>query len=186
MPLYDICVCMGRFQPFHWGHFYLIQAALTHGKQVIVLLGSHLSSPNLKNPWSSEEREQMIWMCLQPTCQVRIHFVPICDRETDEQWAADINQKVYALIPLNSRISIIGHHDQGKPFFSQRLPQWDYIEKLRRPGINATDIRTAYFSQSPETDYADKIPFGTLQYLRKFKQQPIYRHLWEQFNLSSL
>jgi bifunctional NMN adenylyltransferase/nudix hydrolase len=177
---------MGRFQPFHWGHFDLIQAALTHGKQVIVLLGSHLSSPNLKNPWSSEEREQMIRMCLQATWQVRIRFVPICDRETDEQWATDIYQKSYALTPLNSRIAIVGHHDQGKPFFSQRLTQWDYIEKLRRPGINATDIRTAYFSQSPETDYAVKIPCGTLQYLRDFKQQPIYWHLCQQFNLSSL
>ncbi|HEY9598638.1 MAG TPA: adenylyltransferase/cytidyltransferase family protein [Cyanophyceae cyanobacterium] len=92
MPLYDICVCMGRFQPFHWGHFDLVQAALTHGKQVIVLLGSHLSSPSLKNPWSSEEREQMIRMCLESSWQARIQFVPICDRETDEEWVTDIRQ----------------------------------------------------------------------------------------------
>ncbi|HEY9649853.1 MAG TPA: adenylyltransferase/cytidyltransferase family protein [Coleofasciculaceae cyanobacterium] len=183
MTLYNICVCMGRFQPFHWGHFDLIQAALTQGKQVIVLLGSHLRSPSLKNPWSSEEREQMIRMCLESSWQARIQFVPICDRETDEEWVTDIRQKVGALTSLNSRTSIVGHHESGKLFFSRRLPDWDYIEKLRRPGINATDIRNSYFSQSPEDDYAVKIPLGTLQYLRNFKQQPSYQYLCQEFNL---
>jgi hypothetical protein len=48
---------------------------------------------------------------------------------------------------------------------------------LRRPNLNATDIRDAYFRRVPETDYSNKLPYGTLQYLREFKVSPIYQQL---------
>ncbi|NJM48072.1 MAG: adenylyltransferase/cytidyltransferase family protein [Alkalinema sp. RU_4_3] len=185
MELYNICLCMGRFQPFHWGHFDLVQAALAQGEQVIILLGSHLSVPSIKNPWSSEEREKMIRMCISPTEQARIQMLPIYDYETNEQWASIIHREVYTIACLSDRIAIAGHHDDGRKFFSQWFPDWNYVEKIRRPNLNATDIRIAYFGEAPETHYRDKLPPGTLQYLRKFKTQPNYRQFCQEFHARS-
>lgn len=177
MKPYDICLCMGRFQPFHWGHYDLVQAALAQGERVIVLLGSHLSSQSIKNPWSSGEREMMMRMCLSAADQTRIQVVPICDCETDQEWAATIHRDVDRVAGPRSQIAIVGHHDQGRQFFSQWFSDWAYLERLRRPHLAATDIRLAYFGGCSETHYADKLPPGTLKYLREFKMHPTYEQL---------
>ncbi len=177
MKPYDICLCMGRFQPFHWGHYDLVQAALAQGERVIILLGSHLSSQSIKNPWSSGEREIMMRMCLSDADQTRIQVVPICDCETDQEWAATIHRGVDRVAGPRSQIAIVGHHDQGRKFFSQWFSDWAYIERLRRPHLAATDIRLAYFGGCSETHYADKLPSGTLDSLREFKMHPTYEQL---------
>ncbi len=178
---YDFCLCMGRFQPFHVGHFDLVQTSLERGKRVIILLGSHLSRQTLRNPWISEEREQMIQMCLSPTEQARVDVVPICDYEANEEWSSTIHREVYSIADFSHKIAIVGHHDGGQKFFSQWFPKWKYVEKLRQPNLNATDIRIAYFGGLPETHYCHKLPAGTLDYLREFKTQSIYQQLCSKY-----
>lgn len=119
----------------------------------------------------------MIRLCLTPSEQARVQMVPICDCETNEEWASIIRSKVYAIADMSHKIAIAGHHDGGPDFFAKWFPDWAYIEKLRRPNLNATDIRMAYFGRLPETHYEHKLPAGTLQYLRAFKAQSTYRQL---------
>lgn len=183
MSRYDFCLCMGRFQPFHWGHWDLVQVSLEQGDQVIILLGSHHRSPTGKNPWNSEERSQMIRMCLTPSDQVRVQMVPICDCETNEEWVSTIHSKVYGIANSSHKIAIAGHHDDGKGFFAQWFADWAYVEQPRRPNLNATDIRSAYFGGLPETHYEDQLPAGTLQYLRAFKTQLIYQRLCQEYHV---
>ncbi|MDP6870282.1 MAG: adenylyltransferase/cytidyltransferase family protein [Candidatus Poseidoniaceae archaeon] len=52
-------IVLGRFQPFHKGHEYLIEKALDLG-EVTIAIGSGQESWTLENPWSAEERESMI------------------------------------------------------------------------------------------------------------------------------
>jgi len=56
-------VVLGRFQPFHKGHAFLVEKALslaTNSDEVVVAIGSaqHQYEPN--NPWTAEERVAMI------------------------------------------------------------------------------------------------------------------------------
>jgi nicotinamide-nucleotide adenylyltransferase len=55
-------IVLGRFQPFHKGHAYLVmQAALVHPNQpVMVAIGSSKKEWEPDNPWSAEERSAMI------------------------------------------------------------------------------------------------------------------------------
>ena len=55
-------IVLGRFQPFHKGHAYLVmQAALVHPNQpVMVAIGSAKKEWEPDNPWSAEERAAMI------------------------------------------------------------------------------------------------------------------------------
>ena len=52
-------IVLGRFQPFHNGHEYLVNAALELGPTVIAI-GSSESEITMNNPWDVDEREAMI------------------------------------------------------------------------------------------------------------------------------
>lgn len=52
-------IVLGRFQPFHKGHAYLVEAALEKGPTVIAI-GSSQAESSMDNPWSADEREDMI------------------------------------------------------------------------------------------------------------------------------
>ena len=56
------CVVLGRFQPFHFGHAGLVEAAAEHagGGEVVVAVGSAQSGWDANNPWTAEERGAMI------------------------------------------------------------------------------------------------------------------------------
>ena len=52
-------VVLGRFQPFHNGHAYLVESALALGP-ITIAIGSSQESWTPDNPWSGDEREAMI------------------------------------------------------------------------------------------------------------------------------
>ncbi len=55
----DIGVIIGRFQPFHLGHAWLIKKALEKFPKLIILVGSsNIEDDN--NPWSYETRAKML------------------------------------------------------------------------------------------------------------------------------
>ena len=57
---YDYLAFIGRFQPFHLGHRHVIQTALGKARHVIVLVGSPNVARSVKNPFTYEERADMI------------------------------------------------------------------------------------------------------------------------------
>jgi bifunctional NMN adenylyltransferase/nudix hydrolase len=61
---YQYGIYIGRFQPLHLGHLQTIKFALEQTEQLILILGSDRIAPDIKNPWSSEERIKMIQYCL--------------------------------------------------------------------------------------------------------------------------
>ena len=52
-------IVLGRFQPFHKGHAYLIEEAMKLGPTTIAI-GSSEAEMSSENPWSADEREEMI------------------------------------------------------------------------------------------------------------------------------
>lgn len=58
--IYKTCLLVGRFQPFHIGHFKMIQKALQLAETVLVFVGSAQESKTKRNPFSYEERRLMI------------------------------------------------------------------------------------------------------------------------------
>jgi bifunctional NMN adenylyltransferase/nudix hydrolase len=92
---YDIAVLIGRFQPFHLGHLHLVEEALRRAKRLLILLGSHRCAPDICNPWSSEERQEMIDAVLSAEQRERVCFVPLRDHlYSDNLWLAEVQQKV--------------------------------------------------------------------------------------------
>ncbi len=51
---------VGRFQPFHNGHFALVRQALERCGSVVVAIGSSDAKPAARNPFTAAERRRMV------------------------------------------------------------------------------------------------------------------------------
>lgn len=154
---FDYIVYIGRFQPFHNAHAEIIKKAQQLADRVILLIGSHDQPRTIKNPWTSNERHEMIHQALGWRATELVGY--IADRKyNDQQWAKDIQNAVFELIkkdtdnisqdgPITNfgRIGIIGHRMDESSEYLEMFPQWKFIEVGSIKGVHATDIRTAYF-----------------------------------------
>ncbi len=55
-----VTVYIGRFSPFHMGHAKVLDRALRESENVLVIIGSSHSARNVKNPFTYDERYEMI------------------------------------------------------------------------------------------------------------------------------
>jgi len=76
-------IVLGRFQPFHRGHAKLVDAALDYsneiGLPIRIIIGSANQPESLDNPWTWQERKQMIccWLATNhPNVEVDVIAVP--------------------------------------------------------------------------------------------------------------
>ncbi len=95
MAAYHTALLIGRFQPFHKGHLYLLQTALSLAEEVVIALGSS-NVLDEKNPLSYESRVQMLQSVLEHEGvgdRVRA-IVPSPDDTSDEVWLKTLLQNV--------------------------------------------------------------------------------------------
>jgi len=97
---------VGRFQPFHNGHKALIRKAIEDCVDVVVGIGSSNAKPSLRNPFSFEERKQMVESVFHG--QVRIVALP--DIHDPPRWPAHVMsitgpmEKVYGNDPESTNL----------------------------------------------------------------------------------
>jgi len=91
---YKIGLVLGRFQPFHRGHRYLIEKALEQCEGVIVGVGSANMSDE-RNPFSVDERKNTITEALEKQTYFSriISVVPLDDDPNDDVWLAQLLKK---------------------------------------------------------------------------------------------
>lgn len=150
---YDTLVFIGRFQPFHNGHKAIIDAALEQAREVIVVVGSSFAARNIRNPFTFQERKNMIEAVYpKETGNAKFHernprvkVVPVPDYPYDDsKWVAAVQSAVYdasTFISDPSRVGLIGHEKDGTSFYLKIFPTWDSVSVPNIDGINATDIR---------------------------------------------
>lgn len=72
-------IVLGRFQPFHNGHAAMIEGALSHEMPLRICIGSSEAEQSLENPWSADEREQMIRLWLADRDAEIVHIPDLGD-----------------------------------------------------------------------------------------------------------
>lgn len=80
---------IGRFQPFHNGHYNALETALHEYDRVVVGIGSAQASHTFRNPLSVDEREQMLRNCFPDVPIERFE-----DQESNEQWTDNVEERV--------------------------------------------------------------------------------------------
>jgi bifunctional NMN adenylyltransferase/nudix hydrolase len=140
----DALVFIGRFQPFHNGHRAVIETALKQAKEVVVVVGSSFAARNIRNPFTFEERKNMIKSVFPAD---RIKVVPVSDYPYDDnKWVNAIQRLVDETVPNAKDVGLIGHSKDSTSYYLNIFPRWkDHVEVPDLAGINATDIRKVMF-----------------------------------------
>ncbi len=138
---------IGRFQPFHQGHLYMIENILENYDRLIIGIGSAQYSDTLRNPFTSEERQNMIERALAEegikSCQV----VTIDDTNDHAIWVSYIETVVpeFSLVFSNDPITLRlfrekGHGVREPPLHRRELFSGTEVRKRMVDGRNWEEL----------------------------------------------
>ncbi len=182
---YQYLVFIGRFQPFHSGHKAVIDEALKRADNVIMLIGSANLPRSLRNPFTVDERTQMIQGAYLEQEAARIHCVGLDDAlYNDTRWLqyvqAAVRQVTGVLKPKRSRsdIALIGHSKDSSSYYLSLFPNWQSVSVPNYQGLSATPIREGYLMGATPTK--ERTPLSTRDVLERFKQTEDYQKLHEE------
>lgn len=149
MRHYKYVLFIGRCQIAHNIHIQHIYTCLSRGEKAIVALGSHDCAPSPKNPFTSQEREEMIRTCFTSVENERIMFIYLHDfTYQDEVWVANLLNKVNELTDgcSHNEIGLIHSRKEGdrSTYYLDLLPYAPIRIKVEKE-MSSTDIREAYF-----------------------------------------
>ncbi len=85
---------IGRFQPFHNAHLVDIKKILKETDEVIIAIGSSQEKNTLENPFSYNERKQMIVNVLKKNKIKKYKIYPVPDLYNDEKWVSHIKKNL--------------------------------------------------------------------------------------------
>ena len=85
---------IGRFQPFHLGHLDAVLFGLARTENLFIGIGSSNKFNEKKNPFSTEERREMIVSSIEPSMIDQIKIFDIPDVGDHEKWTFEIDKIV--------------------------------------------------------------------------------------------
>jgi len=148
---------IGRFQPFHLGHLEALQFALSKVDKLWIGLGSSNKPVQKNNPFSAEERKQMILSSIDDTMKEKISIYFIPDLDNHVKWI----EKIDTIVP---KFDIIFSNDElTKHLYSKRSVQVIAIPFLNRNTLSGTNIRDLIIS---DQKWDNLVPQGTRNFLK--------------------
>lgn len=159
--MFDLLVFIGRFQPFHNEHKRVIDTALKNARNVLVLVGSSGKARTVRNPFTFEERSQMIYGAYHPCDMHRLHVRPLRDKTyNDSAWikqvqdivtktAIDLHNPMGVNLHGTGRVGLIGASKDNSSYYLKLFPQWESVNVPLDTPIHATDIREKFFNDEP-------------------------------------
>jgi bifunctional NMN adenylyltransferase/nudix hydrolase len=185
---FDYLVFIGRFEPFHRGHFSVVERALKVAKQVIVLIGSANKPRTIRNPWTAAEREVMIRAAFDSDSP-RLLIRPLRDHlYNDALWIKDVQQLVADATGSQDsslRIGLIGCNKDYSSYYLKMFPQWTLVNAVNCAGISASELRDYLFSGAgdPGKDLLIKagVPDPVFAMLKGFRDGPQFARLADEY-----
>ena len=190
----DVTVYIGRFNPFHNGHAHVLKRALETSKLVIVLVGSSGQARSLKNPFTFDERKEMIenWHTSLNSFHHAdklgaLRILPIRDYPyNDALWIRQVQSSVKKCMTtfcktmggILTDVAITGSNRDESTWYLNAFPQWR--QTLLKPhridnsmNVSATDVRNWLFSDpylraSDIGGVAPLLPSSTMRLLERF------------------
>ncbi|VTU40541.1 Bifunctional NMN adenylyltransferase/Nudix hydrolase [Variovorax sp. PBS-H4] len=185
-------VLIGRFQPFHNAHYALLRKAMDAAPHVVVVIGSAFQARSPKNPFTWQERAEMIRMALAEADRARVLFVPMRDHVDEERWFAEARLAIDAALPPEGTAPaaagstlLIGHRKDATRDYLHGFEGWTLqtVERIHNAGAAA--VQDAIFSgakEAPEV-LARAVPASTLAFLRRWMTTPLHAALAQEWEL---
>ena len=193
--MHDTALLIGRFEPVHQGHMALLRHGLAQAHDAIVVLGSAWQARSPKNPFTWQERAEMVLAALPEADRARVRFLPVRDYYNEAVWVQAVRQGVAGLLGPSTpegappRIGLVGHFKDATSSYLRSFPGWSLMDLERQGHIDATTIRDALFGATPATVHsalaplAGDMPASTLHFLHRFAQQPEFLALQEEWRV---
>lgn len=187
---HDVAVCIGRFQIFHNGQLALLRRALASAPLCIVVIGSAHQARTPKNPFTWQERAEMIRLALPETDRERVKFLPVRDYYDQERWVGAVKQGVTELAGVKAGASfvVVGHFKDATSQYLDGFPGWALDAAPLLGDIHASALRDAYFGNplakldATLAALVSQAPASTLAFLRAWSALPHFPTLaqeWE-------
>jgi len=143
---------IGRFQPFHLGHLDAVLFGLSRVENLFICIGSSNKSNERRNPFSAEERREMITLSIEPSITDRIKIFDIPDVGDHEKWTFEIDKIVpkYDVVFTNDEFTRTLFEKRGISVISVILKD--------REKFSGTNIRNLI---TEDKNWRDLVPQGT-------------------------
>lgn len=187
---HEVSVYIGRFQIFHNGQLALLRRALDAAPLCIVVLGSAYQARTPKNPFTWQERAEMIRLALPEADRGRIRFLPVRDYYDQDRWVSAVRHGVAELAgeKVAASFVLVGHFKDATSEYLKNFPGWtlDAVESQGR--VDASALRDAYFGNAGTAlepalaALVSQAPASTIAFLRSWAALPYFRELaqeWE-------
>lgn len=191
-PGRELAVLIGRFQPFHNAHHTLLRKALDAAPLVVVVIGSAFQARSPKNPFTWQERAEMIRLSLAETDRARVRFVPMRDHFDEERWFAEVRLAIDAALaeqgaaPASAAGTVlIGHVKDATRDYLHGFDDWTLQAEPRVHSASAATVRDAIFGgakEAPEV-LARALPAGTLAFLHPWTATPLHAALAQEWQI---
>ncbi|ACO47009.1 bifunctional nicotinamide-nucleotide adenylyltransferase/Nudix hydroxylase [Deinococcus deserti] len=177
-------VYIGRFEPPHQAHLLVMLEALQSVQKLIVVVGSARAARNTKNPFTAEERQDLITAMLLEAGvpRSRVLFVHVRDYFYNESlWLSEVQAGVQAHTRGSTDVALIGHLKDESSYYLRSFPAWEFIPTHVVSALSATDVRRAYFEDRVE-DVPGMVPPAVHAFLVQFRQTSEYAELRAEYD----
>ncbi len=159
---------IGRFQPFHLGHLEALQFALSKVDKLWVGLGSSNRPIEKDNPFTADQRKEMILSSIDNNLKEKISIYFIPDLDNHIRWI----EKIDTIVPKFD--IIFSNDDLTKHLYSKRNIQVLSIPFLNRKSLSGTNIRDLILT---DQKWDDLVPDGTRNFLEKIDAKEHLKNL---------
>jgi len=149
---------IGRFQPFHLGHLDALHFALTQVEKLWVGIGSSNKPPQKQNPFTADERKEMILSSIDESIsnKIEIYFIP--DSDNHQRWIENIN----TIIP---KYDIVFTNDElTEHLYKKRGTKVITVPYNKRDLLSGTNVRDKLVS---DQKWEHLVPDGTKNILNQ-------------------
>ena len=143
---------IGRFQPFHLGHLEAIKFALSNVEHLHVGIGSSNKSHEERNPFTADERKEMILSSIDDEIKKKIslHYIP--DVDDHSKWINLVDEIIpeYDIVFSNDDFTHELYGKRGKSIIS--------VDLKSRSNLSGTNIRNLILT---DQNWKEFVPSGT-------------------------
>lgn len=199
---FDAAIFIGRFQPPHLGHLAMVRHALAAAERVIIVLGSAYQSRTPKNPFTWQERQDMLLAALLEAERGRVQFLAMRDFYDESRWVQAVRSGVHELLSPNPspnqalpmpQVALVGHFKDASSAYLAQFPDWQLLNFPRQGATDATVVREACFATAVDAPAAEldalhhlllaHVPEAVAQWLRQWRQSDNFACLQEEWRM---
>jgi nicotinamide-nucleotide adenylyltransferase len=161
-------IFIGRFQPFHRGHLRVIKFISKKYKEIIIGIGSSQYINTKENPFSAEERKEMIVKSLIEADIKNFNIVLIPDIHNPPKWVEHV-------LSINSEFDVVfTNNDFTKKLFSEKGFQVSQTPLFNEDVYSGKIIRERINNNE---NWKDLVPNSVVEIIKKIDGEQRVKNL---------